>query len=53
MLKIDYVAQGTYVAASVGFDPETLRTRGTEHSHTPTRGIQLYNCVNRNLIVND
>ena len=35
------LAQGTYVAARVGFEPATFRTQGTEPTTEPPRPIQI------------
>ena len=33
------LAQGPYVAATVGFEPATFRTEGTEHHHRANKPI--------------
>ena len=38
-------AQGPYVAARVGFKPETLRTQGTELTTEPLRPTHTYICA--------
>src|SRR6218665_931905 len=39
------LAQGPYVAARVGFKPETFRTEGTEHHHWATNRCEFIYCM--------